>query len=193
MQADREPPPRPLGDVLGTGTATGVLAGIATGAIDAIWSWAPAAQFVPGVATRLRLVGFAAGSYALAGAIAGLGAAAVLLGLSRATRLGDLMRFALREHTERRARDPRAAVAGLSLVLAGLPCAAAALVIAFRLTVPYVTNRHVIPLEVAVAMTAAVVALAAAAPVAFAIARGIEAGLAAIAPRVRFVSSPWAP
>lgn len=193
MESDREPPPRPLGDVLGAGVATGVIAGLATGAIDAIWSWTPAAQFLPGAAARLRGVAFAATSYALAGAIAGVVAAAALLSLVRGTRLGDLMRFALREHRDHRARDPRTAVIGLSLVLAGLPCAAAALVIAFRLTVPYVTNRHVIALEVAVAMTAAVVALAIAVPVAFVLARAIEPGLAAIAHRVRAVSSPWAP
>lgn len=193
MQADRVPPLRPPGEVLGAGVATGVIAGLATGAIDAIWSWAPAQQFLPGGLARLRLVGFAAGSYGLAGALAGALAAAVLLVLVRGTRLGALLRFALREHRVRRTRDPRSAVAGLSLVLAGLPCAAAALVIAFRATVPYVTSRHVIPLEVAVAMTAAVSALAIAAPVAFVVARAIEAGLAAIAGRVRGVSSAWAP
>lgn len=157
MEPDREPPPRPLGEVLGTGFAAGGIAGLATGAIDAIWSWAPAAQFVPGVAARLRTVAFAATSYGLAGAIAGLAAAAGLLGLVRGSRLGDLMQFALREHRDRRARDPRAVVAGLSIVLAAVPCIAAALVIAFRVTVPYVTNRHVIALEVAVAMAATVV------------------------------------
>jgi arylsulfatase A-like enzyme len=184
---------RPLGDAIGAGVATGVIAGLATGAIDAIWSWAPAAQFLPGALARLRHVAFAATSYALAGAIAGLVVAAVLVGLWRGTRLGDLVRFAFREHQLRRARDPRSTVAGLSLVLAGVPCAAAALVIAFRLTVPYVTNRHVIPLEVAVAMTAALAALAASVPITFVIARLLEAGLAPLASRVRVVSSVWAP
>src|SRR6185436_2521185 len=70
---------------------------------------------------------------------------------------------------------------------------AAALVIAYRLTVPYVTNRHVIRLEVAVAMAAALAALAIALPIAFACARILEAGLARLAPRVAFVSSVWAP
>lgn len=193
MESAREPPLRPLGDVLGAGLAAGAIAGLATGASDAIWSWAPVAQFLPGVAARLRCVAFAATGYALAGAIAGAAAAAALVALVRGTRLGDVMRFALREHRDRRARDPRAGVVGLSLVLAAVPCAAAALVIAFRVTVPYVTNRHVIALEVAVAMAAAVAALVIAAPIAFVIARGIEAGLAAIAGRVRWVSSPWAP
>lgn len=193
MESDREPPYRPLGEALGTGFAAGGIAGLATGAIDALWSWAPAAQFVPSFAARLRAVAFAATSYGLAGAIAGLVAAVGLLGLTRGSRLGDLMQFAIREHRDRRDRDPRAVVAGLSLVLAAVPCVVAALMIAFRATVPYVTNRHVIPLEVAVAMTATVVALAIAAPISFVVARGIEAALARLAGRVRFVSSPWAP
>jgi arylsulfatase A-like enzyme len=193
MASDPEPPLCPAGEVLGTGFAAGAIAGLATGAIDAIWSWAAAAQFVPGVAPRLRAVAFTATSYSLAGTLAGLAAAAGLVGLARGSRLGDLMQFALREHRDRRARDPRAVVAGLALVLAAVPCVAAALVIAFRVTVPYVTNRHVIPLEVAVAMTATVVALAIAAPVAFVVARILEPVLAALAGRVRSVSSPWAP
>lgn len=193
MEAVREPSLRPLGDVIGAGVATGVLAGLATGAIDALWSWGPAAQFVPGIAARVRFVGFAATSYALGGALAGLVLAAVLLGLSRGTRLGDLLRFAFREHDRRRAHDPRTSVAGLSLVLAGGPCIAAALVVAFHLTVPYVTNRHVISLEVAVAMAATVAALAIALPLAFVFGRALEAGLARLAPRVGFVSSVWAP
>jgi len=193
MEPLREPTIRPLGDVMGAGVATGVIAGLATGAIDAIWSWAPAAQFVPAAGARLRYVAFAATSYAFAGAITGLVAAAVLLGFLRGTRLGDLGRFVFREHQLRRAEDPRRAVVGLSLVLAGVPCVAAALVIAFRVTVPYVTNRHVISLEVVVAMGATLAALAIAVPLVFVVARALEAGLARIAPHAPFVSSEWAP
>ena len=188
-----EPARRSLGHALTAGAMTGVIAGAATGAIDAVWSWAPAAQFVPAAAARLRYVGFAATSYAFAGAIAGIVAAAIALWLSRATRLGDLARFAFDYHRARRARDRRDAVAGLSLVLAGIPIAAAALAIAFRITVEVVTNRHVIALEVAVAMVNAIVALAIAVPIAFVAARGVEAGLARLAARVGFVSSVWAP
>src|SRR5512144_2814547 len=110
MESAREPTIRPLGDAIGAGMAAGVIAGLATGAIDAIWSWAPAAQFVPATAARLRYVAFTATSYGLAGAIAGLVVAAILLGLLRGTRLGDLVRFAAREHQARRARDPRGSV-----------------------------------------------------------------------------------
>ncbi|HEU4732041.1 MAG TPA: sulfatase-like hydrolase/transferase [Kofleriaceae bacterium] len=195
MEPVREPPirPSPLVDALGAGVVTGAIAGLATGAIDATWSWAPAAQFVPGAAARLRYVAFAATSDALAGAIAGLAIAAVVLGLLRGTRLGELARFVAAEHRAQRARDPRRSTIGLSLVLAGAPCAVAALVIAFRLTVPYVTNRHVIQLEVVVAMAAALAAIAIAAPIAFVVARVVELGLARLAARVRFVSSIWAP
>jgi choline-sulfatase len=193
MESVREPTNRPLGDAIGAGVLTGVIAGAATGAIDAIWSWSPAAQFLPGVLARLRGVAFAATSYALAGALVGLVAGAILLGLSRGTRLGDLLRFAFREHDTRRARDPRSTVAGLSLVLAGVPCIAIALVVAFRLTVPFVTNRHVIRLEVIVAMAATLTALGLAIPVAFVAARAVEAGLARLAPHLRSVSSVWAP
>ncbi len=193
MEPDREPPLRPLREVIGAGVVTGLLAGLATGAIDAIWSWAPAAQFVPGAIARLREVAFTAMSYALTGALAGLVVGVVLLGLSRGTRLGDLGRFVFRFHAARRARDPRTSVAGLALVLAGLPCVAAALVLAFRLTVPYVSNRHVIALEVLVAMAATLAALAAAIPTAFVIGRAVEAVLARLAGRVRWISSVWTP
>jgi choline-sulfatase len=198
MESVTEPPSapralRPLRDVLAAGVITGGIAGAAAGAIDAIWSWGPAAQFLPGALARLRHVGFAASSYALAGVVAGLVLAAGLLVLSRGSRLGDLMRFAFREHEARRARDPRTSVAGLALVLAGVPCVAAALVVALRLTVPFVTHRHVIRLEVIVAMAATLAALAAAVPVAFVIARAVEAGLARLAPRLPAVASVWAP
>src|SRR5207244_4519224 len=83
--------------------------------------------------------------------------------------------------------------AGLSLVLAGGPCIAVALVVAFHLTVPYVTNRHVIQLEVAVAMAATLAALAVALPLAFVLGRALEAGLARLAPRVPALASVWAP
>jgi arylsulfatase A-like enzyme len=193
MESVREPPIRPPGESIRAGALTGAIAGLATGAIDAVWSWAPAAQFVAGIAARLGYVAFAATSYALTGALAGVVVAGIALWLSRATRLGDLARFAFATHRAQRARDPRASVAGLSIVLAGAPCAAAALAIAFRWTVAFVTNRHVIALEVAVAMTAAIVAIAIAAPIALVLARGLELGLARLAGRIGFVSSAWAP
>src|SRR5690349_2703034 len=107
-------PRRPLGDVLATGALTGLIAGFAAGLIDAVWSWAPAAQFVPGAAARLRFVLYTGLSLGAALALAGLVVAAGLLVLSRYTRLGDLIRFGWQEHQTRRATDPREAVIGLS-------------------------------------------------------------------------------
>lgn len=197
MDSAREPALRPVGEVIGAGMATGAIAGLAAGAIDAVWSWGPAAQFVPGFIARLGFVAFTATSYALAGALAGLALASALLVQSRATRLGELMRFAFRTHRARRANDPASALVGVSLVLAGAPCIAAALVIAFRLTVPFVTNRRVIALEVAVAMTATLVALALAIPVIFVLGRAVELGLARLVAHVRPLAAPlssvWAP
>ncbi|HEY0193679.1 MAG TPA: sulfatase-like hydrolase/transferase [Kofleriaceae bacterium] len=188
-----EEPTRPLGELIGAGAATGGLAGLIIGAIDALWSWGPARQFLPGFATRLRFVGFTAFSYLLAGLAAGLAVALVALGLGRATRIGDLLRAARATHARHRTRAPETAIIGLSLVLAAIPSLAGSLLVAFRLTVPYVSNRHVIALEVVVAMAATVGAIAAAIPVAFIVARLLELALVPLARRARAVSSPWAP
>jgi arylsulfatase A-like enzyme len=179
--------------VLGVGALTGVIAGVAAGMIDAVWSWAPAAQFVPGVAARLRFVFYTGLSHALAGAIVGAIAAAVLAGLSRGTRLGDLVRFGWKEHAARRTRDPRDAVVGLSLVIAGLPTVGVALYIAYRSVVPFVTGRHAIELVVVVAIAATLGAVLAAVVVAFALGRVVELALQALATRVKLVASPWTP
>src|SRR2546422_10660038 len=97
----------PLGEVLGTGALTGFVAAFAAGMIDAVWSWAPAAQFVPHAGGRLRFVLYTALSHAAAGMIAGLVIAAFVVALARGTRLGNLLRFAFADHAERRAQDPR--------------------------------------------------------------------------------------
>src|SRR6266849_2047377 len=70
--------PRGLDQVVADGAACGLIAGGATGLIDAVWSWSPAAQFVPGIVGRLRFVLFTGASYALAGVIAGVALAAAL-------------------------------------------------------------------------------------------------------------------
>ena len=63
--ADHEPP-RPVPEVLGAGVLTGVIAGAAVGAIDALWSWGPSAQFAPGFLARARVVLFVACTHAAA-------------------------------------------------------------------------------------------------------------------------------
>ena len=184
---------RPLGDVLGTGALAGVYAGLATGAIDAIWSWAPAAQFAHGFVTRLRFVTYNTAAHGVAGLVIGCVLTAILLALSRGTRLGDLLRFAFADHRARQKVDPRVTVVGLSIVLAGLPALAALLFIAYRATLPFVAGRHELGLVVIVAMAVTLGAIALAAVAAFVIGRALEVGLAAAAEKFRPLSSVWAP
>ncbi|HEY4241028.1 MAG TPA: sulfatase-like hydrolase/transferase [Kofleriaceae bacterium] len=191
MDAPAEPSLRPIGAVLAAGVICGAIAGFATGLIDAIWSWSNAAQFVPGVFGRIDFALFGGCCYAAAGAVIALLLTTVLLVLSRASRLGDLVRFGWREHLARRARDPGSAVAGLALVLVGLPILGACLFGAYRVCLPYLANRHVVSLEIIVAMVATLAAIAIAVPLSFVIARVVEHGLARVTWRP--LSSPWAP
>jgi choline-sulfatase len=102
----------------------------------------------------------------------------------RATRLGDVVRFAIADHAARRARDPRLAVAGLALAIAALPCAAFALWFAFKLAMPWLATRKAMDLVVVVAMAAAIAALVAAVPLAFVVAHAVEAVLQLLPPRL---------
>jgi choline-sulfatase len=183
---------RPVSEVLARGALTGLVAGLAAGAIDALWSWSPAAQFLPGMASRIQLVTFAALAHAAAGALVGVILSAGLLVLSRATRLGDLARFAWREHQARRGRDPREAIAGMALVLAMVPCAVVALYSSYRLAAGFLAGRRAPELVIVVAMATGLVALAIAVPVAFVIGRAIEEGLRRLPHRlVRWLSCPY--
>jgi arylsulfatase A-like enzyme len=184
---------RPLGDVLATGALTGLIAGFAAGLIDAVWSWGPAAQFVPGFAQRLRFALYTGLSVGSTAALLGLFVTAGLLVLSRFTRLGDLVRFGWAEHAARRHRDPREALIGLSLVLAGLPLIGAAIYIAYRVMTPIVVKSHALGLAVLAVIAATLVAIGIAIVVMFVVARIVELGLRAIAPRVPIIASPWAP
>ena len=58
------------------------------------------------------------------------------------TRLGDLTRFAFRTHDERRAKDPRSAVVGVSVVLAGVPAFAAGIYAVYRVMTPVVASSN---------------------------------------------------
>jgi arylsulfatase A-like enzyme len=184
---------RTLPAVLGTGALTGLVAGACAGAIDAIWSWRAAAQFVPGLLGRVRFVAYTALSHAAVGALVALAITSALLVLSRSSRLGDLLRFALAEHDTRRDKDPRDVLAGLSLVLAGLPIVAIALYVAYRLAVPYLNDRHAVQLVVIVAMGGALAAMAIAIPIAFALARPIELGLGRVVEKFPQLASKLAP
>jgi arylsulfatase A-like enzyme len=184
---------RPLGEVLATGALTGLIAGFAAGLIDAIWSWAPAAQFVPGAAQRLRFVLYTGLSVGTMAALVGLLVTAGLLVLSRFTRLGDLLRFGWSEHVARRARDPREAVIGLSFALAGLPLIGAAIYLAYRVMTPVVVKSHALGLAVLAVIAATLVTIGIAIVLMFVVARIVELGLRAIVPRVPVIASPWAP
>jgi hypothetical protein len=188
------PPPstRSVGEVIGAGVLTGVIAGFATGAIDAVWSWGPASQFVPGL-SHVRFVLFSGFTYAAAGALLALAVTSGLLVLSRGSRLGELARFLLDQHTIRRTRDPGEAVVGLAFVLAAIPTIAVALWIAFRQVVPFVTNRKELGLVVIVAMAGALLAIAIAVAIAFVIARVLEIPLAKLARRWPPLASPLGP
>jgi choline-sulfatase len=187
-------PVRPVAEVLVAAAVVGGLAGAAVGAIDGLWSWRALAQFAPGLA-RLRVLVYLATSYAIAGILVGVGLGAIALFYSRVTRLGTLVRHAAREHARVRARDPKDALVGLSLVVSFVPLATVALAVGFPRLVHGLFGRKNFALIVAVAMVGAVVLLAIALAVAIAVARGVEVGLRALA-RGRLagpLSSPWAP
>jgi choline-sulfatase len=181
--------------MLATGLAGGAVAGAAAGVIDGLWSWSALAQFVPGVGGKLRVLLFLGAAHALLFGALGAAGAALLAYFDRATRLGDLCRAALAHHQRARARDPGAAVLGLSLVLTGVPVLAFTLGSAYLTVVLRLQDRKHFGLVIAVAMLAVLAALAISAPLALALARPVEHGLARLArrPRWRALSSPLAP
>jgi len=153
------------------------LAAAAAGVIDGLWSWGRAGQHLPGVGGRARWLAYLATSHALAGGVVGAVLASLGLVWSRATRLGDLARFARAEHDRRRAADPGDAVAGVSIVLVGMPVLAGAVATAYLVLVPTLTGRKHPGLIIASAMGGAVVALVAAGLLTFLLARPVERAL----------------
>ncbi|WP_428266324.1 sulfatase-like hydrolase/transferase [Haliangium sp.] len=173
----------------------GAVAGVATGAIDVLWSWQALDQFVSG-AGKLRLLVYVLGLYGLLAGLGGGAGAALWAFFDRATRLGDLVRHARAAHHAARARNPGEAVAGLSLALAGVPVLAATVGGAYLSAVPLLATRKHFGLVVAVAMVACLGALGLGALITFALARPLELGLRALARRpgwARALSSPRAP
>jgi choline-sulfatase len=193
MPAARVSGLRPTGEVIGAGVLAGMTAGFVAGVVDAIAGWSAANQFVPRFITKVRFVLFSGAIDAAAGLVLGLVVAIGLLAISRGTRLGDLVRFGWRDHAVRRGRDPQQAIAGLALAIAFLPCLGLALYVAYRATVPFVSNRHVITLEVLVAMGATLGALVAAVPMTFVVAQPLELALKPAARRFPRLASPWTP
>jgi choline-sulfatase len=170
----------------------GAAGAAAAGVLDGAWSWTALGQFLGG-AGKVRLLLYLAAAYAAVGAVSGTAVAAALLFFGRATRLGDLAAFAAEAHRATRRRDPRDALAGLSLALAGTPVTIAALATAFAIALPRLAERRHPGLVVAVSMGAALAALAVAAAVTFALARPIELGLRRLVPRLPALASPLAP
>ena len=104
--------PRSVAEAVVAGALTAGLAGAATGAIDALWSWRAAAQFAPGFLERVREVVYLAASYGLAGALAGAALATIVVGYARGTLLGRLWRHAFAQHAAARAQGHPHAVDG---------------------------------------------------------------------------------
>lgn len=184
---------RPIRDVLGTGTLAGLFAGIAAGSIDALWSWGPAAQFLPGFFARVRFVVYSALALGTVGALAGFVAAATLMHLSRRTRLGDLARFGWAEHRARQARDPRDAIIGMSLIIPGLPLVGLAIYVVYRVMTPVVVKSHALGLAVLTVIVVTIVALVAAVVLMFVFGYYLEKALRVAAPKLPILAEPVAP
>lgn len=178
-----------------TGALAGAIAGAGVGVCDGLWSLHATAQFLGSFTGKLALLGYLAAGYALVGALAGV-LASLTLALYARTRLGDAWRFARAQHERTRERDPRAALAGLSLALAVLPCVAAALGLAYVLGAAELAQRKHLGLIVAAAMGLALVAALAGLLAGVLLARLVELGLVALARTpgpARVLSSPRAP
>jgi arylsulfatase A-like enzyme len=153
------------------------LAGFAVGLLDAFAAWGRMAQFEPGAGGRLVAALLAAMLYAFAAGVVGPLVALVVAGLARFTALGPLWRHAVAQHDAVRARDPRDALVGLSIAIAGVPLLGAALALAYRVGFVAISTRKHKGLVVAVAMIATIVALGVAVVAAFALGRVVELGL----------------
>jgi arylsulfatase A-like enzyme len=163
----------------------GYLAGVATGAIDALWSWRGAEQFVSTFGAKLRWLLFSASLDGVAGSVAGLAIGAGLLLLSRGTRIGDIVRLAKQSHARLRSTAFERTQIGNSLVLAGVPLLAAASYGTYRVLIINLARRNNFPLVVISSMVGAVVALVLTVVVTFVVARPIEHVLTKVVTRLR--------
>ena len=154
----------------------GLIGGAAIGLIDTLLAWRANAQFL-GFGGRLRLAIFAASLYGTAGALIGAGVVAFLIALRRFTVAGPLYRHATAQHELVRESDPRDALAGVLLVIAGLPILGGALAGAYRVGMQIITHRKHQGLIIAVTIAATLIALKLAALATLFVARPIELGL----------------
>jgi len=187
--------PVPFTQLLVAGAIAGAVAGASTAILDGLWTWGRLSQFVPGTSGKLRVLVYLATSHALVGMLAGVAVAAIVAFYLRVTRLGDLVRHATAEHARARARSPRDALVGLSLVLAFIPVVALLLYLGHAVLLAELGKRKHPGLVLAVTMIVTLGLTGAAFAVAIALARVVEVGLRAIAigPLARPLSSPLAP
>lgn len=168
---------RPLGDLLVGCLLGGAIAGAGAGAIDALWSWAAAGQFVHSFGGKIRLLVFLATAYAVAAALN-----AVLDGLAfqlwwRYTRIGEffLGRFADPERAAKRGGAD--VVSWVALAIAGVPTLIVSLLVNRTGCINSLQHRKHLGLKVAVVMVSTVAAIIVAVFIAFALARLVEVGL----------------
>jgi len=152
----------------------GALAGFVVGIGDTFAAWGRLAQFVPGAGGKLRAALLAGTLLALAGALVVAALVAGVRALLRHTVLGRLLAHARAQHELFRAQDPREALIGLSLVIAGLPVVGAALAVAYQIGFVTISTRKHKGLVVAVTMLATLVALKLALVLTLVVARGVE-------------------
>ena len=175
------PSRRALLTVLAIAALAGALAGAIVGLVDGLWSWRAAAQFVPGVLTRLRWLLFLSSIYAFAGLLVGAVIGAVGLYFSRLTRIGDLLRFAVAHHADVRAKDPTRAVIGLSMALIGLPILGATMFLTHHFLIPALSWRRDFPSVIALTMVTTLGSLVGAVVASFILARPLDALLSRLA------------
>ena len=168
------PSPAPVRTVLTAGAVTAAVAGAAAGAIDGLWAWGPASQFVPDGAGKLRLVAYLAAAYGLAALVIGVALTAVGVFLARATRLDAVWPPGAARDADADADARRARVA---IVVAFVPLVAIALVVAHAGAVASLARRKHTGLVIVSAMASALGAVGAAGLLALALGRPVAAVL----------------
>ncbi|HUQ05200.1 MAG TPA: sulfatase [Kofleriaceae bacterium] len=192
---ETDPRPIPFGQLLAIGAITGATAAAVAGVLDGLWTWGRLSQFLPGLGSKLRLLVYLAASHALIGLLAGTLVAAVGGFYLRVTRLGNLVRHAGAEHARTRAREPRDALVGLSLVIAFIPVIALLLYFGHAVLLKQLGTRKHPGLVLAVTMIATLGLAGLGVMIAIALARLVESALRAMAvgSLAPPLSSPLAP
>ncbi len=96
----------------------GLIAGMATGALDALWGFSAIDQYLPSLGGKLQLLLHLAVSYGLAGALGAMMVSLVCLSLWRHTALSRTWRFLCAPRSENNTDNPTLAI---SFVFKGIP------------------------------------------------------------------------